>query len=117
MARRTSPARGQLDALDLGRVHGEHALDADAEGLLAHGEGLAYAMPLALDHDALEHLNAAARALDDLEMDLNAVARRKVGNAAQLRALDGFDDAAHNGEGGRAMAAGGNLKGGSGPRG
>jgi hypothetical protein len=29
-------------------------------------------------------------------MDLHAVARREVGNAAQLRALDGFDDAAHN---------------------
>ena len=26
---------------------------------------------------------------------LHAVARREVGNAAQLRALDGFDDAAH----------------------
>ncbi len=78
-----------------GRVHREHALHADAEGLLAHGERLARAVALALDHDALEHLHAAARALDHLEVDLHAVARREVGDAAQLRALDGFDDAAH----------------------
>ena len=93
-------ARGQLDALDLGRVHREHALDADAEGLLAHRERLARAMTLALDDDALEHLHAAAGALDHLEVDLDAVARREVGDAAQLRALDGFDNAAHDGEGG-----------------
>ena len=89
-------ARGELDALDLRRVHREHALHADAEGLLAHGERLARAVALALDHDALEDLHAAARALDHLEVHLDAVARREVGNAAQLRALDGFDDAAHD---------------------
>ena len=88
-------SRGDLDALDLRRVHGEHALNADAEGLLAHGEGLARSVALALDHDPLEDLDASARPLDDLEVDLHAVARREVGNAAQLRALDGFDDAAH----------------------
>src|SRR5262249_35086599 len=43
------PAGGQLDALDLRRVHGEGALDADPEGLLAHGEGLARPVSLALD--------------------------------------------------------------------
>ncbi len=92
-------ARGQLDALDLRRVHREHALDADAEGLLAHRERLARTVALALDDDALEDLHAAARALDHLEVDLHAVAGREVGNAAQLRALDGCDDAAHDGEG------------------
>ena len=89
-------AGGDLDALDLRRVHGEHALHAYAEGLLAHGERLARAVALALDHDALEDLHPTARALDDLEVHLDAVAGREVGNAAQLRALDGFDDAAHN---------------------
>ena len=83
-------ARGQLDALDLRRVQREHALDADAEGLLAHGERLARAVALALDHDALEDLHAPARALDHLEVDLHAVARREARNAAQLRALDGL---------------------------
>src|SRR5215210_1931056 len=63
-----------LDALDLRRVHGERPLHADAEGLLAHREGLAHALALALDHDALEDLGAAARALDDLEVHLQAVA-------------------------------------------
>ena len=79
-----------------GECTGNDALDADAEGLLAHGERLARAVSLALDDDALEHLHAPARALDHLEVDLDAVARREVGNAAQLRALDGFDDAAHD---------------------
>ena len=77
-------------------MHREHALDADAEGLLAHRERLARAVALALDDDALEDLHAPARALDHLEVHLHAVARREVGNAAQLRALDGFDDAAHD---------------------
>ena len=88
-------AGGHLDPLDLRRVHRERALDADAEGLLAHRERLARAVALALDHDALEDLHAAAGPLDHLEVDLQAIAGREVGNAAQLRALDGFDDGAH----------------------
>ena len=51
------------------------SLHADAEGLLADGEGLTDALTLALDHDTLEDLRAAARALDDLEVDAHAVAR------------------------------------------
>src|SRR5438105_2667376 len=86
----------ELDSLDLGRMHREGALDSDAKGLLAHGEGLAGTMALALDHHALEHLHAAPGALDDLKMDLHAISRREVGHAAQLRALDCFDDAAHD---------------------
>ena len=92
-------ARGDLDALDLRRVHREHALDADAERLLAHGERLAHAMSLTLDDDPLEHLHAAARALDHLKVDLDPIAGRELGDAAQLRALDGVDDAAHSGRG------------------
>ena len=42
-------AGGDLDPLDLRRVHGERALHADAEGLLADREGLAHALALALD--------------------------------------------------------------------
>jgi hypothetical protein len=60
-------------------VHGEHALDADAEGLLADGERLAGPVPLALDDDPLEHLHSAASALDHLEMHLHAVARPEGG--------------------------------------
>ena len=52
-------AGGDLDLLDLRRVHGERALDADAERLLADGERLAGAVALALDDDALEDLGAA----------------------------------------------------------
>ena len=82
-------AGGDLDLLDLRRVHGERALHADAERLLADGEGLARAVALALDDDALEDLGAAARALDDLEVDADAVARLEVRDAAQLGALEG----------------------------
>src|SRR5437763_505391 len=59
-------ASGDLHALDLWRMQGKRALHAHAEGLLAHGECLACAVALALDHDALEDLYAPARALDDL---------------------------------------------------
>src|SRR5581483_174058 len=95
-------ARGQLDALDLGRVQREHALDPHAEGLLAHRERLAGAVALALDHDALEDLDAPARALDDLEVNLHAVARSEARHTAQLRTLDRLDDAAHTKGRGRA---------------
>ena len=57
-------AGGDLEFLDLRRVQRERPLDADAEGLLADGEGLARARALALEDDALEDLGAAAAALD-----------------------------------------------------
>ena len=69
-------ARGDLDSLDLRRVQRERSLDADAEGLLAHGERLARAVALALDRDALEDLGAPAGALDHEEVHAQAVARR-----------------------------------------
>src|SRR3954454_23023841 len=86
---------GHLDALDLRRVQRERALHADAEGLLAHGEGLAHALALALDHDALEDLGAPPGAFDDLEVHAHAVARLETGHTAQLRALEAVDDGAH----------------------
>src|SRR4051794_40260918 len=88
-------AGGDLDPLDLRRVQRERALDADAEGLLAHGEGLADALALALDDHALEDLGPPAGALDDLEVDLHAVTGGEAGNAAELRALQCVDDGAH----------------------
>src|SRR5918994_720540 len=91
-------AGGDLDALDLGRVHGERALHADAEGLLAHREGLAHPLALALDDDALEDLRAPARALHDLEVDADPVAGLEGGDAAELRALQAVDDGAHGEE-------------------
>src|SRR5215207_11221576 len=91
-------ARGDLDALDLGRVHGERALDADAEGLLADREGLAHSLALALDDDALEDLGTTAGALDDLEVDADAIAGLEGGDAAELRALQAVDDGAHGEE-------------------
>jgi hypothetical protein len=52
-------------------------------------------VPLALDHDSLEDLDAPARALDHLEVHLDAIAGCELGDAAQLRTLDAFDDGAH----------------------
>ena len=52
-------------------------------------------MALALDDHALEDLDAPARALDHLEVHLDAIARREVGDAAQLLTLDAFDNGAH----------------------
>src|SRR5262249_60992509 len=88
--------RCALDSPDLRRVPRERALDADAEPLLPHRERLARACALALDHDALEDLDAAPLALDHLEVDANRVPRLELRNAgAQLSAFEFLDDLAH----------------------
>src|ERR687893_2945305 len=79
-------------------MHGERALHADAEGLLANGEGLADPLALALDHNAFEDLGTTAGALDDLEVDADAIAGLEGGDAAELRALQGVDYGAHSEE-------------------
>jgi hypothetical protein len=77
-------------------VHRERPLDADAERLLADGKGLTDPCALALDHDALEDLDAAPLALDHLEVDTNRVPRLELRNtAAQLSAFEFLDDLAH----------------------
>src|SRR3954447_18399855 len=73
----------------------KRALDADAEGLLSNREGLAHARALTLDDGAFEDLRTAPVALDDLEVNLHAIARLKVGNLAQLGPLEAVDDSAH----------------------
>ena len=88
-------AGGHLELLDLRRVQRERPLDADAEGLLAHGERLARAAALALDHDALEDLGAAAVPLDHLEVNAHAVARGESRPLLQRSLLEVFDDCAH----------------------
>src|SRR6202042_3733985 len=67
-------ARRHLELFDLRRVQRERPLDADAEGLLAHGEGLARAGALATQDDALEDLGTFAGTLDHREVDADAVA-------------------------------------------
>src|SRR5262245_53109170 len=44
---------GDVDVVDVGRVHREGALDADAVAFLAHGEGLTDPAALAADDDTL----------------------------------------------------------------
>src|SRR6185437_6958111 len=51
-------AGDDVDVVDVGRVHREGPLDADAVALLAYREGLADPAPLAAQHHALEHLDA-----------------------------------------------------------
>jgi hypothetical protein len=53
---------------------------------------------LALEHDALEHLRAAARALDHLEVHLDSITGLEARHAAQLCALEAVDDGAHGEE-------------------
>src|SRR5205085_2193426 len=89
------PARGDLDPLDLRRVHRKGPLYPNAEGLLAHGERLAYAVALALDHDPLEHLRPAPRALDHLKMHPHPVTGVEDRHAAELSALQAVDQGAH----------------------
>jgi len=86
------------------RVERERPLDADAERLLPHGEGLAGAGSLPLEHDSLEDLDAPACALDHLEVDAHRVARLEARHVAQLSALEVLDDVAHRKTGQRPTA-------------
>ena len=65
--------------LDLRRMHGERALDADPERVLAHREGLAHALALAFDHHSLEDLGAPPVTFDHLEVDPDPVTAWKSG--------------------------------------
>src|SRR4029077_10636997 len=77
------------------RVQRERPLDADAERVLAHGEGFPDAGALALDHDPLEHLDPLAVPLDDLEMHTDRVSGFEPRHFAQLLALELLNDHAH----------------------
>src|SRR5207244_10911952 len=83
--------RGDLDLLDLRGMERERPLHADAERLLPHGERLAGTGSLPLEHDSLEDLNAASRALDHLEVDTNRVPRLEARHVAQLGAFEVLD--------------------------
>ena len=61
-------------------MDGEGALNTDAEGDLADGEGLRDAAALARDDDALEDLDAGTRSLNDLDVDLEGVPRTEGGD-------------------------------------
>src|SRR5262249_17835384 len=81
-----------VDLLDPRRVHRERALDKHlVERLLTDGERLTDARPLPLDADALEHLDAAAVALDHLEMHADGVAGLELGHLSALAVLDVLD--------------------------
>ena len=88
-------ARCHLELLDLRRVERKGPLDADSEGVLADGEGLAGAAALALDHYALEHLGPAAVALNHLEVDTHAVAGAELGALLENALLEALDRCAH----------------------
>src|SRR3954447_26409120 len=86
-----------LDLLEDRGVDREGALDADAEGDLADREGPADARALDSDHDALEHLDAGAVALDDLDVDLDGVAGAEGGDVvAQRGGGQRVDDVGHD---------------------
>src|SRR5262249_38544592 len=72
-------ASDDLDPVDHRSVHGEGALHTDAEADLAHGEGLTDSVALAADHDALEHLDPGAVALDDPDVHVERVTGPEVG--------------------------------------
>jgi hypothetical protein len=76
-------------------MDGKRPLDADAKRLLADGEGLPRAGPATRDHDALEHLRPAPRALDHLEVNPHPVPGGEARHALQLALLDAVDDRAH----------------------
>src|ERR1700734_4022249 len=82
----------------------ERALDADAERVLPHREGLTRAGALPLDDDPLEHLDPLAGAFDDAKVNAYRVAGLEPRNLAELAALDVLDGRTHGKEGPKAAA-------------
>ena len=70
----------------------ERTLDADTKRLLADREGLACAVAMALDADALKDLNALAVALNHAEMDLDGVPSFELRDIPALCCFDLFDN-------------------------
>src|SRR3954463_8205672 len=83
-----------LDLLEDRRVEREGPLDTHAEGDLADREGAADAGALEADHDALEDLDARARALGDLDVDLDGVAGAELGKVVALGGVAQLGDGA-----------------------
>src|SRR5699024_5814559 len=76
---------GDLDLVDGGRVQREGALDAHAEGGLAHGERLPDSTAGACQHHTLEYLDTGAAALDDLHVHLHGVTGAELGDVVAKR--------------------------------
>ena len=68
-----------FDLGDRGGIDGEGALDADARGDLADGEGLGDSSSAALDDNAFEDLVTFLLVFDDADIDLDGVAARERG--------------------------------------
>ena len=82
-----------VDVVDLGAVHGEGTLDANAEADLADGEGLAVHSAVTTDDVTLEDLNTLALAFLDAVVNLHVVTNeelRQIG--AHLLLLNGSHD-------------------------
>src|SRR5699024_2488632 len=73
-------AGGHLELRDGGCVHREGARHADTEGDLADGEGLTDTGTVDADDHALEDLDTAAVALDDLDVHLHGVTGAEAGD-------------------------------------
>ncbi len=81
-----------LDLLDLGGVHGEGTLNANAEADLADGEGLAAGVAVTTNNVALENLDALAVTLGNAIVHLDRVADVERGDFLDLLLLDSADD-------------------------
>jgi len=76
-----------FDLLDRRGVNRERTLDSDAVAELADRIRLLQSPTLATDYVTLEDLNALFAALDDAYVDLQFVARLKVGDVATKRVV------------------------------
>ncbi|VXB15296.1 hypothetical protein ARTHRO9V_120049 [Arthrobacter sp. 9V] len=74
-----------LDLVDDRGVYREGTLYADTEGNLAHGEGFANAVTLAAQDEALEYLDTGVLAFDDVDVNLEGVARTELRNIITQR--------------------------------
>src|SRR5690625_791920 len=69
-----------FDLLNSRRVHGEGALNTNAESDLAHGKGLTHTRTLTGQNHALEDLNTSAFPLRNLHVHLYGVTGTEFGN-------------------------------------
>ncbi|MNY74316.1 hypothetical protein D3C86_2133160 [compost metagenome] len=71
----------------------EGTLHADTEGHLADGEGLADALALAAQDEALEYLDTGVLAFDDVHVNLEGVTGAERGNIGTQRGcIDGIEN-------------------------
>ena len=93
----THPAPGyELNLFDSWVVQGESLFNADTMGNFAHGVRCVHCASFAFNNNTLKNLDTLLAPLDDTDMDLNCIARAKLGMIlAHLFLVDFVNNCTH----------------------